>query len=192
MDHLALRIEHAKEQHLRPQLQLIIRINGRSLIDLVRPVELPFRTIEGHPEKAGDYGWLHPFACEIFVEPDEHETHLLGCTCGEADCWPIFGRITKTPNTVQWHSFYNPFRLEKYLSKVNCDDGRIFIPWDYAALGPFEFDRKQYEEAIATVQPLYEAERAKQKKTETNEYETLKLDQPSPSALEGTPSKEVR
>ena len=163
MDHLEMRIEPAKEQHLRPQLQLIIRINDQSLIDLVRPVELPFLTIEGHPELAGNYGWLHPFVCEIFVEPDEPETHLLGCTCGEADCWPILGRITKTPNTVQWHSFYNPFRLEKYLSKDKRNDGRIFIPWDYAALGPFEFDRKQYDEAIAAVQPIYDAERAKQK-----------------------------
>jgi hypothetical protein len=73
------------------------------------------------------------------------------------------GHIKKTLNTVQWYSFYNPFRLEKYLSKVNCDDGRIFIPWDYAALGPFEFDRKQYDEAIGAMQPIYDAERAKQK-----------------------------
>ena len=168
MDHLEMRIELAElenehYQYLGPQLQLIIRINGQSLIDLVRPVELPFRTIEGHPELAGNYGWLHPFVCEIFVEPDEPETHLLGCTCGEADCWPILGRITKTPNTVQWHSFYNPYRLEKNLSKDKRNDGRIFIPWDYAALGPFEFDRKQYEEAIAAVQPIYDAERAKKR-----------------------------
>ena len=163
MDHLEMRIEPAREEHLRFRLQLIININGQSLIDLVRPVELPFCTIEGHPESAGNHGWLHMFECEIFVEPDDPETHLLGCTCGEADCWPILGHIKKTLNTVQWYSFYNPFRLEKYLSKVNCDDGRIFIPWDYAALGPFEFDRKQYDEAIGAMQPIYDAERAKQK-----------------------------
>jgi hypothetical protein len=157
MDHLELRLASAQEQSPKPDMQLIIRINGLSLIDLVRPVELPFRTIEGHPEKAGDYGWLHPFECDFFVEPDALETHLLGCTCGEADCWPLWGQIKKTPTTVQWHSFCNPFRLEKYLGKVDCNDGRIFIPWDYAALGPFEFDSKQYKEAIAGVQPINDA-----------------------------------
>ena len=161
MDHIELQWHDRREDHLGHRKELHIFINGQSLIDLVRPVELPFRTIEGHPEKAGDYGWLHPFECEIFVEPDALETHLLGCTCGEADCWPLWGRIKKTPNTVQWHSFYNPFRLEKHLKIVACNDGRIFIPWDYAALGPFEFDSNQYNVAIAAVQPNYDAERAK-------------------------------
>lgn len=163
MDHLELRIEPAQEEHLRQYLNLIIRINGQSLIDLVRPVELPFCTIEGHPNTAGDHWWVHPFECEIFTDPYEVESHFLGCTCGEADCWPIMGRIERTPSTVRWHSFYNPFRLAKYLSDVPRDDGRIFVAWDYAALGPFVFDRKQYEEAIAIVQPIYDAQRAEQK-----------------------------
>lgn len=171
MDHLELRMEPAQEEHLRPHLQLIIMINDQSLIDLVRPVELPFRTIEGHPERAGDYGWVHPFACEIFVAPDEPETHLLGCTCGEADCWPLMGHIEKTTTTVRWHSFYNPFRLAKNLRTTPREDGRIFIPWDHAALGPFEFDRKQYQQAIDAVRPIYDAERDVQKAI--REKETL-------------------
>jgi hypothetical protein len=46
---------------------------------------------------------------------------------------PLLARVTTTPETVVWSDFEQPHRR-----------GR----WDYAQLGPFTFDRRQYEHAV--------------------------------------------
>jgi hypothetical protein len=43
----------------RNRFTVQILIDGRDLIDLVRAIELPFATAEGHPDIAGGYSGLH-------------------------------------------------------------------------------------------------------------------------------------
>ena len=119
-----------------------IWINGRRLQDLARDVEQPFAAAEGKVQLAGDYAGLRPSVMaagskHFLGEPvevwfEDGDTVLLGCTCGEPGCWPLTARIQVTDTTVTWNDFRNGHR-----------------PWDLSALGPFAFDRREYEDALA-------------------------------------------
>ena len=61
-------------------------------------------------------------------------TVLLGCTCGNIDDGPFFGTVQVTDNHVTWRDFRNPLASG--------------LDWDYSDLGPFVFDRAQYDQAI--------------------------------------------
>ncbi|EFV14276.1 hypothetical protein [Segniliparus rugosus] len=65
----------------------------------------------------------------------EGKTALLGCSCGEAGCWPFCCRIQVSRNSVTWSGFGQPFRPER----------------DYEGFGPFVFDRGEYEAALAAL-----------------------------------------
>ena len=60
------------------------------------------------------------------------DTPLLACECGEVGCWPLLARITLTGDFVIWSHFRQPHRPTR----------------DYSALGPFMFDREQYDAAV--------------------------------------------
>ena len=128
--------------------QVKIDVNGTSLPELVREIELPYTRAEGQEELAGTYvglvpgyirmdlagqflggsgAWLYPHG--------EGKTALLSCDCGEVGCSPLLARITLDDDTVTWDEFEQPERPE----------------WDYAALGPFTFNRRQYEAALFAV-----------------------------------------
>lgn len=115
----------------------------RALRDLARVVERPFAAAEGKPELAGSYAGLIAddrirWPSRHFIgEPAEQwfydgDTVLLGCVCGEAGCSPLTAHVLVRPTTVEWRDFRTGHR-----------------PWDLSALGPFEFDRSQYETALA-------------------------------------------
>ncbi|GAA2966681.1 hypothetical protein [Streptomyces enissocaesilis] len=57
---------------------------------------------------------------------------VLGCECGEWGCWPLLARITATADLVIWDSFEQPHRKTR----------------EYAAFGPFQFGRGQYDDAL--------------------------------------------
>jgi hypothetical protein len=59
---------------------------------------------------------------------------LLGCECGEAGCWPLEASVTRTADAVTWSEFRQPHRPER----------------TYHGFGPFTFDRRQYEAAVAS------------------------------------------
>jgi hypothetical protein len=63
-------------------------------------------------------------------------TVLLGCTCGIIDDGPFYGTLLVTDDQVTWVEFKNPMAVGRGLG------------WDYSDLGPFVFDRAQYEQAI--------------------------------------------
>ncbi|WP_329192017.1 MULTISPECIES: hypothetical protein [unclassified Streptomyces] len=67
-------------------------------------------------------------------------TAVLGCPCGIWDCWPLFTRITATPETVTWSAFHQPHRPA----------------WGELAIGPFAFPRPVYENALTHVAHLAE------------------------------------
>jgi hypothetical protein len=130
-----------------------IWINGRDLIDWVREVEAPFASRDGHPDQAGQYVGLP--AAEIFL-PSRHllgepcrrhgwgsgKIPVLGCECGESGCWPLLVCITVGQGTVTWSEFEQPHRREGSRSH-----------WRYDQLGPFVFDRQQYETALVEPRP---------------------------------------
>lgn len=63
---------------------------------------------------------------------------VLGCSCGHADCWPLYARITADKHTVVWDQFRHPRRRER----------------DYSGFGPYTFDRKQYETVLEKLAEL--------------------------------------
>ncbi|MER6943011.1 hypothetical protein ABT294_03205 [Nonomuraea sp. NPDC000554] len=65
-----------------------------------------------------------------------HETMLLGCTCGIAECWALLAKIELTDSVVRWSGFRNNHR-----------------DWDLSLLGPFVFSRRQYERALRATAP---------------------------------------
>jgi|GEM_PF-804408 len=63
-------------------------------------------------------------------EPAESKATLFGCTCGILDCWFLLVRITIGDNVVIWSDFEQFHRN-----------------WIYP-LGPFVFDRQDYERQV--------------------------------------------
>jgi hypothetical protein len=133
MNRLDLRIQRAHE--LDAEVVRIL-IDGIDLIDLVRPIELPFARAEGHPEIAGGYDGLPPRDWVELPEryDDDDRAALLGCaSCGEPGCWPLRARVKASGDSVIWSDFQQPHRPE----------------WSYASFGPFVFNRAQYDEEVA-------------------------------------------
>ncbi|WP_329789105.1 hypothetical protein V1227_32765 [Lentzea sp. DG1S-22] len=58
---------------------------------------------------------------------------VLGCSCGHADCWPLYARIIAHGDMVVWDEFRQPRRRER----------------DYIGFGPYRFDRARYEAVVA-------------------------------------------
>lgn len=122
--------------------EIVVRVNGELLQDLARVVERPRADAEGHPDLAGSYAGLDP----RIVEPDhflsrpteqwfeDRDTVLLDCECGFPGCWPLASIVTVEPTSVTWSGFLNGRR-----------------GWDLGALGPFVFDRRQYESALSSL-----------------------------------------
>ena len=148
----------ALAQGRSPQLdEAVITINGRELLDIVREAEVPFAEAEGHPDLAGSYRGLPAVVAlvpskHLHGEPDALYSELVGsgavtkpavlvCECGEPGCWPLCARIEVKDEVVVWSDFEQPHR--------KGDDGRE--PWSYGSVGPFEFDRSNYEQAFGGV-----------------------------------------
>ncbi|MFD5180994.1 hypothetical protein ACFWM1_34645 [Nocardia sp. NPDC058379] len=117
--------------------QIMPRIDTIPLTDLIDTFE-----ICAGMEPAGDaYGGLVPVFFRL--EPAMDHFHgssyvmrqkapVLACSCGEMGCWPLLTRITLTGDLVVWDCFEQPHRTTR----------------DYTALGPFLFDRDQYDKAL--------------------------------------------
>ncbi len=113
------------------------KINGAELADLVERFEQEAR----YTDPAGGYGGLvpafqRPKLLEQLSAPGytatPQELPVLGCICGEWACWPLLTTVSVEPSRVTWSRFRQPHRKTR----------------DYSALGPFEFDRQQYEDAL--------------------------------------------
>lgn len=142
-----------------------IYINNESLIELVRQAEEPFVKAEIKQSQAkgdeideisfpaGDYKYLpvsmvllpsrnfldEPWENGFILEPDDPQigkATVLDCTCGVTECWFMQVRIILNKSTVIWSEF-----------------GQFHRDWQLD-LGPFTFDRKQYEAELC--KPYYE------------------------------------
>ena len=58
--------------------------------------------------------------------------YVLGCSCGEASCWPLQCRIRVESEDVIWSDFRQPHRPLR----------------NYSDFGPFHFGGEQYRAAI--------------------------------------------
>jgi hypothetical protein len=88
------------------------------------------------PDAARAADWVRYLLGEVYPEdngPSNGTTWLLGCNCSVAGCWPLEARVTIEGDRVIWDRFRQPHRPAQ----------------DYAALGPFVFDRDRYEQALA-------------------------------------------
>ena len=128
-----------------------IYINGRNLLETIRDVEMPFAVKEGHSTMAVQYAelsladipdlWSHFHGDTLPYFSEEGKVYLYGCVCGEPGCWPLQAYIGIGRNTVTWRGFEQPHRME--YSRASH--------WRYDELGPFVFDRDQYEEALKSL-----------------------------------------
>jgi len=145
MDQVAFELAPAGGEFPDELKQIKIEVNGTELPDLVREAELPAARAEGDEELAGGYVGLVPGYVRVdlasqflggagtpLYEGPAEKTQLLGCGCGEVGCSPLMARVTLSEDTVTWDEFEQPQRED----------------WDYSSLGPFKFDRAQYERAL--------------------------------------------
>ena len=143
MDTIAFTDEGEEEGGVR------ITINGRDFIQLVREIEMPFTTAEGHPDHAGDYNYFGPMVtfapCRHFYGEPVHEwtdgpgrSYVLCCTCGIPACWALSARILVGDQEVIWSDFKQIWR--------GADSH--FGEWRYEGLGPFIFDRQLHDQQL--------------------------------------------
>ena len=119
-------------------------INGAALTELVAAYETD-RAFEPAGGYGGlvlenlDYGPLDLYLTGQLAQ-DSYWAELggiyvLGCECGEVDCWPLVCRVRADGANLSWEQFKQPHRAER----------------DYSAFGPFVFEREQYRKAVTAL-----------------------------------------
>jgi hypothetical protein len=115
-------------------------VDGVSLIELVRAIELPLATADGAPALAGNYAWplLSPRLLRVLAGERapvrDVDGILLNCACGLRDCWPLSINVRVQGRSVVWDGFRQLRREER---------------WSYRALAPMRFAATAYLEEIA-------------------------------------------
>ncbi|WP_435736288.1 hypothetical protein V5D56_16050 [Cellulosimicrobium sp. PMB13] len=125
-------------------VEVVPYVDGRSLVALARDLE----SSAGY-SPAGAYGGLVPEhfrygpAAQHWYGrgrvPAPGHAWILACDCHEAGCWPLEATIAVDEDTVTWSGFSQPHQPR----------------WDYGRLGPFAFDRAQYDDAVDRVSHLF-------------------------------------
>ena len=139
MNRLGLRLQRAQLKEIGQQVVGVF-IDETNLVELARIAELPHARADGHPETAGNYDGMLPLDWVTLPEQDDADGRaaVLGCTCGEVGCWPLRVRIVETPQRVRWSDFQQPHRPN----------------WSHEGLGPFVFDRTQYDDEVARIRAV--------------------------------------
>lgn len=126
----------------RGELRAVVpQVNGTSLIELARRVELGPATVGGTPDRAGVYAglvvgeradWAHWFLDDHPLSwSGDGDSCLLGRVCGDTGCRPLSATVTVTDREITWPTFRAGHRT-----------------WDLCELGPFVFLRSQYQAAL--------------------------------------------
>ncbi|MBO1752546.1 hypothetical protein J4G33_12105 [Actinotalea sp. BY-33] len=120
---------------------LVPTVDGASLIDMVEAYE----SLQGFAPAGGYAGLLPAGDLNDYYRgvrarhwPRSKRLWLLGCDCGEVGCWPLEAEVVLAENSVTWSGFAQPHRPE----------------WAYTGFGPFVFDRRQYEDAVAAASAI--------------------------------------
>ena len=120
-----------------------IMVDGTPLTELARRAELDDARADGDPNQAGGYANL--IDLDLICWPSRHflgepvlhwfgdgDAVVAGCNCGDYGCWPLCVQIEVTHEHVVWRDFRNGHRTH----------------WDLSGLGPFVFERTEYESAL--------------------------------------------
>ena len=130
-------IEPLSEKDRR--LSLLPVLNGVRLTKLVEDFDLqkghqPAGGFAGLVHRSFDFGlWDRYFMGEVRSRIIERVGYyLLGCICGEVNCWPFTARIVKSGELIVWEGFRQPNRPDR----------------DYSSFGPFRFEMDQYRQTL--------------------------------------------
>ncbi|MEP7037866.1 MAG: hypothetical protein ABI891_05950 [Acidobacteriota bacterium] len=119
---------------------IVPTIDGRSLVNILKEIELPFCKKEGTLKIAGKYGGL---PISLVRLPSKHyygeesqrtdgKSKILICDCLCAGCWDFVAKIEMTNKKIIWKDF-------EQIHRVN---------WNYDELGSLEFDKEQFKIAL--------------------------------------------
>jgi hypothetical protein len=129
-------------------IEVIPVVDGEPLTDRIHE----FERATGMETRAVSYGGLIPAyfrfgpASTHYLAGDDSVAEdakipVLGCQCGEWGCWPLLARVILDDDAVTWTDFEQPHRRDR----------------DYSGFGPFVFDRRAYEEAVAEIADAWAA-----------------------------------
>lgn len=140
MNEIRFDIQHSEFGNL-----VVPFINGKSLISILKEIELPFAKKEGTPRIAGAYNGISKDVVKLpsqhlFGEPKQlysydGKSSVLECECGEPGCWSFITKIVVDEKRICWSSFEQIHRPT----------------WKYDSISEFTFDRKQYEQALSKI-----------------------------------------
>lgn len=145
MDQITFR---RKKSSLEDYQVIDIFINGNNLIELLKEIELPFASIEGHPEMAGHYEGIPPLlslpphkhfwgvaSVEDYQYPERQVALFENKSSGIPGEWTFTARIDVTGESVKWSDFRQQHRPK----------------WDYSPFGTWTFDLVAYRNALRAV-----------------------------------------
>ena len=122
--------------------EVVVTINDKPLLELIRQREQSFAAKDGQASIAGDYAYLNLIdfeelflrtALEADLAQDERDVVLLGCPCGIWSCWYLALKIKFEENAVKFIDFTNPRRKD----------------WQYGL--EFKFDRVSFVSEISKI-----------------------------------------
>jgi hypothetical protein len=124
-----------------PPRTVEIYIDGCELLDIIRPIELPYKKKEGFDISTEDYG--HMPVSELYryliTAMDgtsysyKYGVYLLVCRdCGEPGCWSVTCKVSEDEKYVYWLDFEHEHR-----------------DWEYNI--QYKFEKKQYNEALKKI-----------------------------------------
>ena len=132
MDEIEFSVERELHLPIGEWTVLDIRINGHRLQAMAKEVETRASSSLNGPRVPGDYMGLDPRdAPTLLGHENPARTTVLRCTCGDLGCGPLTVDVDTTDHRVTWSS----------VRSANPD-------WDLSSMGPFVFDRDQYEHAL--------------------------------------------
>lgn len=114
-------------------------INGKSLISILKNIEILFAKMEGSSKIAGAYAGL-PISLVLppskyygeEAQRNDEKTPILICECLCGGCWDLVAEIEVKDRKIIWKNFEQIHRKN----------------WSYDDLRCFEFDKEQFGNAL--------------------------------------------
>ncbi len=140
-----------------------ILINGQKLINLVTDVEQEnarrmdldfggdYASLEANPHHLRDDYFL---GNNLWGQPVPF-VWVLGCTCTFPECWGVHANIRANSEVVFWKNIVNPWLVNGFPSVWDRASPEDFVAFDYSSIGPFVFDRPEYDRALATLRRFF-------------------------------------
>lgn len=112
-------------------------INGISLIDILREIELKYDSkIAGEYDGKEITDFIKDLDCENITNTEKKS--LVICTCGFEGCWCLLANIQRNNNFVIWSNFEQNHRPE----------------WKYDDLKEFKFDSFAYSKEFLKIKSI--------------------------------------